>query len=264
MMPSVIPARLQFQCGHAALVTLPRVKGESATQRNDRVAREKSAALARQCDFCAPAVAVVEPQLAVMNGNHVEIAQSDVVEPTPVADLAVVVTNESEPILETEVTPFEEDAQSAPTPVEPVAPVDVEIEPEPADPEVPDELIVEAVIALPAEEVGEEQPREDEQLQEEQAVAPEPTPAHRQRRRARRQPRRAPTPTPAPAATTPSRTRRAPARRATAARVAGVSGQRYEVHYQVDRVIRAASVQDALRQLAAMGATDVLAITREN
>ena len=55
MMPSVIPARLQFQCGHAALVTLPRVKGETATQRNDRVAREKSAALARQCDFCAPA-----------------------------------------------------------------------------------------------------------------------------------------------------------------------------------------------------------------
>src|SRR5690349_17129492 len=153
MMPSVIPARLQFQCGHAALVTLPRVKGETATQRNDRVAREKSAALARQCDFCAPSVAVVEPQLTVLNGNHVEIALSDVAEPTPVADLAVVVTNASEPTLETEVTPFEEDAESAPTNVEPVAPLIVEIEPELAEPEAPDEVIVEAVIAALAEDV---------------------------------------------------------------------------------------------------------------
>jgi hypothetical protein len=62
-MSSVIPARLQFQCGHAALVTLPRIKGETATQRNDRIAREKSAALARQCDFCAPALSVAS------NGN---------------------------------------------------------------------------------------------------------------------------------------------------------------------------------------------------
>src|SRR5215471_242412 len=161
MMSSVIPARLQFQCGHAALVTLPRVKGESATQRNDRVAREKSAALARQCDFCAPSVATVEPQLAVMNGNHVEIAQSDVVEPTPVADLAVVVTNESEPTLETEVTPFEEDAESAPILVEPVAPVIVEIEPEPAEPEVPDEILIEAVIASLPEAFEEEQRQEE-------------------------------------------------------------------------------------------------------
>jgi hypothetical protein len=32
----------------------------------------------------------------------------------------------------------------------------------------------------------------------------------------------------------------------------------------VDRVIRATSIQDALRQVAAMGATDVLDITRED
>jgi hypothetical protein len=285
MMPSVIPARLQFQCGHAALVTLPRVKGETATQRNDRVAREKTAALARQCDFCAPSVAVLEPQLTVMLGNHVEIALSDVVEPTPVADLAVVVTNESEPTLETEVTPFEEDAESAPTPVEPVAPVSVEIEPEPAEPELPDEMIVEAVIASLAEEVeleleleveeeearteAEEQEQEQEQeRQEEAAVAPEPAPARRRRQptRARRQPRRtpAPTPVPVPVAATPARTRRAPARRATPTRVPGVAGQRYEVHYQVERVIRATSLQDALQQVEAMGASDVLAITRED
>ena len=47
MMSSVIHARLEYQCGHAALVSLPRIKGETAAQRNARVAREKSAALER-------------------------------------------------------------------------------------------------------------------------------------------------------------------------------------------------------------------------
>src|SRR5215471_13307888 len=89
MMSSVIPARLQFQCGHAALVTLPRVKGETAAQRNDRVAREKSAALARQCDFCAPAVEVA------VNGNHMSAADALVAE--PIEALTVVVTAEPEP-----------------------------------------------------------------------------------------------------------------------------------------------------------------------
>jgi hypothetical protein len=265
MMSSVIPARLQFQCGHAALVTLPRVKGETATQRNDRVAREKTAALARQCDFCAPSVAAVEPQLTVMTGNHVEIALSDVVEPTPVADLAVVVTNASEPTLETEVTPFEEDAESAPTNVEPVAPLIVEIEPELAEPEVPDEVIVEAVIASLAEDivlVEEQEAAEAETAAD--AVAPQPVKVRRQPRRARRQTRRPAAPTPAPVVATPARTRRAPTRRTAPTRVPIVSSQRYEVHYQVDRVIRAANIQDALQQVAAMGATDVLAVTRED
>ncbi len=280
MMPSVIPARLQFQCGHAALVTLPRVKGETATQRNDRVAREKTAALARQCDFCAPSVAVVEPQLTVMNGNHVEIALSDVVEPTPVADLAVVVTYESEPTLEIAVTPSEVDTESAPIPVEPVAPDIVEIEPESAEPEVPNEVIVEAIIASHMEiEVEQEEEDEDEQRQE-APVAPASKPARA--RRARRQPRRAPapvstpaptpapvsTPAPAPApAPTPARaarTRRAPARRTTPTRAPAVSVQRFAVEYQVERVIRATSIHDVLRQVAAMGAADVLAITRED
>lgn len=67
MMSSAIPARLQFQCGHAAMVTLPRIKGETATQRNDRVAREKLDALSRQCDFCAPAVVLAT------NGNSSSI-----------------------------------------------------------------------------------------------------------------------------------------------------------------------------------------------
>jgi len=61
MMSSIIPARLEYQCGHAALVSLPRIKGETSAQRTQRVALEKSAALARQCDFCAPVVEVIQP-----------------------------------------------------------------------------------------------------------------------------------------------------------------------------------------------------------
>src|SRR5216684_1873428 len=51
---SIVPARLGYACGHAALVLLPRVKGESPRQRNERVNNEKAAAGQRSCDFCAP------------------------------------------------------------------------------------------------------------------------------------------------------------------------------------------------------------------
>src|SRR5712692_3824559 len=64
MMSSVIPARLVFQCGHAALVSLPRIKGETSSQRAERVAREKSAAQTRACDFCAQRLEVVVQQVA--------------------------------------------------------------------------------------------------------------------------------------------------------------------------------------------------------
>src|SRR5205085_360224 len=73
MMSSVIPARLEFQCGHAALVSLPRIKHESSAQRIERVAREKSDALGRRCDFCGPlvaeVVAVAAPQVAPVRIN---------------------------------------------------------------------------------------------------------------------------------------------------------------------------------------------------
>src|SRR3954470_4161231 len=59
MMSTAIPARLEFQCGHAALVSLPRVKGESAIVRTARVDREKSAAQRRACDFCGPTLEVL-------------------------------------------------------------------------------------------------------------------------------------------------------------------------------------------------------------
>src|SRR5438105_13289749 len=110
MMSSAIPARLQFQCGHAALVTLPRIKGETATQRNDRVAREKSAALARQCDFCAPAVSI-----AITGNRHSIETAAYAPEPEvilavaePEQDVAIIAeTIAAEPELAEELAPVE-------------------------------------------------------------------------------------------------------------------------------------------------------------
>ena len=58
MMTTAIPARLEFQCGHAALVSLPRIKGETSAQRQERIAGEKAQAQMRQCDFCSPTLVV--------------------------------------------------------------------------------------------------------------------------------------------------------------------------------------------------------------
>jgi hypothetical protein len=108
MTSSAIPARLLFQCGHAALVTLPRVKGENAAQRNERVAREKSNALARQCDFCGPAVEVA----AQTNGSHVEVAEVLAAEPVVIAEPAelldepVAAVEEPVPVMENELEEF--------------------------------------------------------------------------------------------------------------------------------------------------------------
>jgi hypothetical protein len=244
MMPSVIPARLQYQCGHAALVTLPRVKGETATQRNDRVAGEKIAALARQCDFCAPSVAVLEPQVAAVNGNnHTEVAPSDVLESTPVAELTIVVPDESDTSLEVDVEPVV-------APAERLLP-DV-LEPEQVPVEVPEEVVAEAIVESHTEETP----------------APEVKPVRQPR--TRRQPARrrrmpsTPTPPAQPAAATPPRTRRSPARRAPAVRVPAASSQRFVVEYQVERVLRATDIHDLLRQLTAQGAADVLAVIRED
>jgi hypothetical protein len=70
MMSSVIAARLEFQCGHAALVSLPKIKNESSAQRNERIAREKVEARGRRCDFCGPLVTEVVAAPALTNGNN--------------------------------------------------------------------------------------------------------------------------------------------------------------------------------------------------
>jgi hypothetical protein len=100
MMSSVIPARLTFKCGHAALVTLPRVKGESSAQRNERVAREKSDALLRQCDFCGPELEVA----VASNGSHVAVV-SDVLEAQPIVVSEAPIA--TEPVVEQAEAPVE-------------------------------------------------------------------------------------------------------------------------------------------------------------
>jgi hypothetical protein len=137
MMSSAIPARLEFQCGHAALVTLPRIKGETAAQRNDRVAREKSAAQSRQCDFCTPAMviapapgATTAPVLAVETGDHAANGtgtrpaatrrrRQRVLRSAPVLTEQVIAppVTEEPPIVETATTVVIEEPVIAPKPV---------------------------------------------------------------------------------------------------------------------------------------------------
>jgi hypothetical protein len=195
MMSSVIPARLQFQCGHAALVTLPRVKGESASQRNDRVVREKSAALSRQCDFCAPA-----------NGtNHVaEVLEME----NPV----------------TETLPVELPVEETTAVVEPVVslPLAEDVSAPETSEALPSDEPVEELVAVTAEESVQPEAQD------------EPKPARRPRAR----------------------------RQATPAEVA--RGQRFLVEYRLERIVRADTIRGALRQLATLGAEDVVAITRED
>ncbi|HEX8969031.1 MAG TPA: hypothetical protein VF937_14190 [Chloroflexota bacterium] len=179
MMSSVIPARLQFQCGHSALVTLPRIKGETFTQRNERVAREKSAALSRRCDFCGPVLEVV-----------------------------------AAPRLELVVPPPSRTAEEVAVPN--IVALEPPTRPEPA---IPAEPVRVAAAVAPVR-------------------APEPARANN-----------------GVAHLKPLRARRP--------RKVSV-GQEFRVEFQVERVLQAVSIHDALRQVAAMGAAEVLAITREN
>jgi hypothetical protein len=196
MMSSVIPARLTFQCGHAALVTLPRVKGETSAQRNERVAREKSAALMRQCDFCGP---TVEVEVALpTNGSHPVAVLSDVLD--------------AQPILASE-------------PQETVAPI-VEA------------VVVEDLIEELAEEMVEQPAPVDEVLVIVEPVEEALEPL-------------LPTRTPINGA---SHARRARGQRTT---------QTFVVEYQAERIVRAVDIHDALRRAAALGANEVLSLTRE-
>lgn len=122
-MSSVIPARLQFLCGHAALVTLPRLKGESSAQRNERVAREKSAALARQCDFCGPTVQVAVATPEVVNGNHMLTAELtapevETVVVEPVAEEEPIIVVVDEPVVFVEEEPVESITEVIPQPID--------------------------------------------------------------------------------------------------------------------------------------------------
>jgi len=189
MMSSVIPARLEFQCGHAALVSLPRIKGETSAQRADRVAREKSDARTRACDFCAQRLEVVVQQAA----------------PVPVPA----------PVPAAVPTPV---APQLPTPL-PVPRISVPdrptvVTPKPATPK-----------PLPA------------------TVLAEPGPLATRRQYQRRN-------------GTHKVKRVEPVHSASAAH--------FTVQFQVETLLRAADMREALRQAQSLGAIEVLAITRES
>jgi hypothetical protein len=249
MMSSVIPARLQFQCGHAALVTLPRVKGETTTQRNDRVAREKSAALDRQCDFCTPAVEVD------VNGNHHVVVE--VPTPEAVVDatelIAVLEPAASEVPVLVELEPEESILELVAAEIEAEVETEVEAAAEIAALEAEAELAeleAEAELAvLEAEAEAAELEATVEALLSEETEAPEApetavngdvtAPATPVRRRA------------------PMTTRRVPAAEV-------IRGRRFLVEYRVERVLRAVDIHDALRQASSLGAAQLTAITRED
>ena len=219
MMSSVIPARLEYQCGHAALVSLPRIKGESSAQRNERVAREKSAAHTRACDFCGPSVEVVlvaAPPVAV-------------VEPPPPAVVAppVVVT----PLVE---EPLVVPVAASPTPV------------------VNGHLVAEAVVeqapqpTAPLVTVKPKAPRRARTVTVQQTTAPQA----------------APTPLGVIVVSKPRGVARRKSRQLRLVAPAAAL-QRFTISYQVERVLTAADIRDALRQVTSLGATQVIAITRQ-
>jgi hypothetical protein len=207
MTSSVIPARLEFQCGHAALVSLPRIKGESSAQRNERITREKEAAQARSCDFCGPDVAIV------------------VQAPEPETEVEPVVMDTDAEVL----ADLEAVAEAVAAVAEAVAADDVDgVEVLVEEPEPVVELFESLAVIAEAE------------AKEEEAAAAEAAPVA--------------------VITAPvvrSRVPRAPRKLVQEAL------KQFTVQYRVERLIDATDIGDALRRVTELGATDVLAISRE-
>ena len=233
MMSSVIPARLVFQCGHAALVSLPRIKGESFSQRADRVAREKSAAHLRACDFCA---------------QRLEVVVQQAVPASP---------------------PALPDAPAVAPPVAPAEPVPLRTR-RPAHRRNGVAAVTRPPAAAPVDEVVTASPPAAKQPGESPATKNPPT-------RAAAKPAPAqPVAQPmiAPAAAKPAPRKASPVR-VTRGRPPGVvtrvaqnihvaAGQRFVVQLQLQTVLRATDMHDALRQAQSLGAVEVLAITRQD
>ncbi len=109
-----IPTYLRFGCGHAAMVTLPRIAGEKPSERERRIEHEKLQAETRACDFCPPLevngaevtepiAAVLEVPESVTNGHVVEASMNgaapEVTEPfEPVPAETEPLAAEAEPV----------------------------------------------------------------------------------------------------------------------------------------------------------------------
>jgi hypothetical protein len=242
MMSSVIPARLEYQCGHAALVSLPRIKGESTAQRNERVAREKSNALARQCDFCAPVVEIVAAAS--------ELLPTPLEAATDVAAFESVVEGVDGLAAELNGRDTSEDASE-----EAAAELDAELESElEADLEAESEAEVETEIEGEIEAVLEAavEAAVDAAVEAELEAVADAGEAGADAEAEQR------------ASTRTQRQTRA--RRESRASAAATSREvhQYRVVFTVKRIIHAADVRDALRQVEALGARDVLEIVRQD
>jgi hypothetical protein len=253
MMSSVIPARLEFSCGHAALVSLPRLKGESPSQRNERISREKTAARGRACDFCGPS----EPTpLEVRPVEVVAVASGALNGHTPgVTRLGAEETRRTFPPRKPKaITRRASRGVAAPvaTTVAPVAPADapVAVAAVPVAPAAAPEAPATPVVA-PVAPVATRRPRRTI------AAAPQPAPVRRSsapvvtRRMALR----------AAIAPTPKTT---PPVRKRAKGVTGAALQRFEIQFRAEAIIQAADIRAALRQVESLGATDILAIVRQD
>lgn len=284
-MSSVIPARLTFQCGHAALVTLPRVKGETASQRNERVAAEKTAALVRQCDFCGPTVEIATPTMVHQaNGNHVTAADVYAAEPVvastagapeaePVVATEPVVVAELEPhtngtVKEPKPARRRRTSKVAPVTAEPVSEETVVAEPVSEETVVAQPVSEETVVAdavspepINVEPVSEQPVTAEAVAAVEPVNAAEPVNAepvvveHVVTQKTAQQ----------PANHVAKRPRaRSQRRTVTPRRTSQVSaGRQFVVVYRVTEVLNATDIRDALRQTTALGASEVTSITRQ-
>jgi hypothetical protein len=242
MMSSVIPARLEYQCGHAALVSLPRIKGESSAQRNERVTREKSAAQTRACDFCGPTVEMVHvaaPPVAVVEPPTPAVA-APVVEETVVVPVVVAPA----PAVNGHVVPEPVVAEEQPA-------VNGHVVPEPVVADEEPQATVRVVTVKP------KVTRRPRIVTPKETAAPEPTP-------------------PVVIATKPRVIATKPRVSATKPRVSvtkprvqqprpvtAAALRHFTISYRVEQVLTAADIRDALRQVTALGATNIIAITRQ-
>jgi hypothetical protein len=225
MMSSVIPARLQFQCGHAALVSLPRIKGETPIQRAERVAREKSAAHTRACDFCAQRLEVVVLQAAPAPL------------PAPVPSPLPTASAPEPPKLVT--PPPSPDLRNGTPTAEPVEPA----------PTIPAASL--PLAAWHAERMAKAKPRVSARPKVIKAAA-------------KAEPKVEPrvSPVPKTVSVAPKPVARPPRMASSAHNARMAKPTQFTVQFQVQATLTAVDVRDALRQMQALGAIEVLAITR--
>jgi transposase-like protein len=276
MMSSVIPARLEFSCGHAALVSLPRLKGESAAQRAVRVSGEKAAARGRACDFCGPreqAVVEVRPvQEAVasaeLNGHHAPEVKENVMHTTETPSVTRLGADETRRSFPPRRRLNDEQEREV---------ARLYAETELSVPDISKQFSIgESSVYRIAQRRG-AGVRRGKSAAAQPAMAVPTAPATITAAPRRGRPRgSAAKPTPpangrrtravvrrvAAPRTPAAKPTRVPRRRATPVAAGASAMQRFQIQFRVETVVQAADIRAAMRQLESLGATDIVAIVR--